>query len=133
MPENENEVVRATVERRLFQRAPVTVRVDYSTIDAMFSEFTRNINEGGLFVETEAPAEPGTAVELSFRLPGTRDPLKLEGRVVGEWVDVLRDACEADGGQLALDLSSVRFVSREGVALLRELRDRGVSLASPSP
>jgi uncharacterized protein (TIGR02266 family) len=84
MPERETEVVQTTVERRLSPRAPVTVRIDYSTIDAMFSEFTRNINEGGLFIESETLLALEEQVQLQFRLPGLDDPIKASGRVA--WV-----------------------------------------------
>ena len=84
MPERESDVVHTTVERRLSPRAPVTVRVDYATIDAMFSEFSRNINEGGLFIETETPLVLEEQVQLHFRLPGVEDPFKVSGRVA--WV-----------------------------------------------
>jgi len=84
MPERESDVVHTNVERRLSERAPVTVRVDYSTVDAMFSEFTRNINEGGLFIESETPLTLDEQVQLQFRLPGIEDPFKLSGRVA--WV-----------------------------------------------
>jgi type IV pilus assembly protein PilZ len=84
MGSREPEEVQTTVERRLYPRAAVTVRVDYSTVDAMFSEFTRNINEGGLFIETETPLELDEQVQLQFRLPGIDDPLKVNGRVA--WI-----------------------------------------------
>jgi type IV pilus assembly protein PilZ len=84
MPEKECDLVQTTVERRLSHRAPVTVRVDYSTIDALFSEFTRNINEGGLFIESETPLALDEQVQLHFRLPGVEDPFKVSGRVA--WV-----------------------------------------------
>jgi type IV pilus assembly protein PilZ len=58
------------------------VRVDYKTVDELFSEFARNINEGGMFVETEAPPEPGSAVALQFRIPGSAEPIAVMGRVV---------------------------------------------------
>ena len=92
MPERESDVVQTTVERRLSPRAPVTVRVDYATVDAMFSEFSRNINEGGLFIETEAPLVLEEQVQLQFRLPGVEDPFKVSGRVA--WV---REEGGADG------------------------------------
>lgn len=78
------EMVRTTVERRLAPRAVVTVRIDYSTVDAMFSEFSRNINEGGLFIETETPLALDEQIQLQFRLPGVEDPIKVSGRVA--WV-----------------------------------------------
>jgi type IV pilus assembly protein PilZ len=70
------------VERRKSERVDVLVRVDYQTVDELFSDFARNINEGGLFVETERPAEVGTLVSLQFRIPGSEDPVMSRGRVV---------------------------------------------------
>jgi uncharacterized protein (TIGR02266 family) len=84
MSERETGLVQTTVERRLSPRAPVTVRVDYSTVDSIFSEFTRNINEGGLFIESETPLGLEEQVQLHFRLPGIEAPFKVSGRVA--WV-----------------------------------------------
>ena len=84
MGSRESEEVQTTVERRLSPRAAVTVRVDYSTVDSMFSEFTRNINEGGLFIESETLLALDEQVHLQFRLPGIDDPIKASGRVA--WV-----------------------------------------------
>jgi len=69
-------------DRRRAHRAGVTVRIDYTTIDEMFSEFTRDINEGGLFIETEKPHQPGTEVSMQFHLPGSNEVLSTIGRVV---------------------------------------------------
>jgi len=57
--------------------------------------------------------------------------LFLEGRLIGPWVHELGRACEpilASGQPLSLDLGGVSFSGRDGVALLIELRDRGVPL-----
>jgi len=74
----------AEVERRKTRRAPLVVRVAYSTIDALFSEFTRNVNEGGLFIETDNPPPTDTRVSLQFKLPGSDVPIQARGRVA--WV-----------------------------------------------
>ncbi len=76
-----NREYEAEVERRRSPRAPLVVRIAYSTVDALFSEFTRNINEGGLFIETENPPPPDTRVALQFKLPGSDVPLQARGRV----------------------------------------------------
>jgi len=68
--------------RRRTHRAGVTVRIDYATVDEMFSEFTRDINEGGLFIETDKPHQPGTEVSMQFHLPGSNEILRTLGRVV---------------------------------------------------
>ena len=69
-------------ERRRSERAGLIVRVDYSTIDELFSEFTRDINEGGLFIETEKPRPAGTEVALHFNLPGSDRTVTTTGTVV---------------------------------------------------
>ena len=62
--------------------------------------------------------------------------LRLEGRVVGPWVAELREACGKVLGEkrgLTLDLSEVMFASRQGVALLLELKAQGVVLSGCPP
>ena len=75
-------------DRRRSARAELTVRIDYSTVDEIFSEFTRDINEGGLFIETEKPR---------LHLP---DPFKRR------WTKV---HIEPDFAGLPLKLSCVLF------------------------
>ncbi len=61
--------------------------------------------------------------------------ISVEGRVIGPWVETLRQACEAilaNGTGLVLDLSDVAFVGREGIELLRSLRNRQVVLRNCS-
>jgi type IV pilus assembly protein PilZ len=72
----------ASLERRRAERADLVVRVDYQTVDEFFSEFARNINEGGLFVESELPQPLGTTVDLHFQLPGSDEPVQVSGSVV---------------------------------------------------
>ena len=71
----------AEVEHRRSPRAPLVVRIAYSTVDALFSEFTRNVNEGGLFIETDNPPPTDTRVALQFKLPGRDLPIQARGRV----------------------------------------------------
>lgn len=69
-------------ERRRSHRTDLIVRIDYATVDELFSEFTRDINEGGLFIETEKPKLIGTEVTMRFNLPGSGDGVETIGRVV---------------------------------------------------
>ena len=70
------------IERRDSPRADLLVRVNYTAVDSLFSEFARNVNEGGIFIGSESPQPVGTAVELEFKLPGAEEPLEVIGRVV---------------------------------------------------
>ena len=70
------------LDRRKSQRADLVVRVDYQTVDELFSNFARDINEGGIFVETATPHPLGTLVDLQFRLPASDEPIRIKGTVV---------------------------------------------------
>jgi anti-anti-sigma regulatory factor len=61
--------------------------------------------------------------------------LRLEGQIVGPWVDELQRTCEQllAAGSIVLDLSHVSFVERRGAELLRSLGRRGVPLLYCSP
>lgn len=57
--------------------------------------------------------------------------LKIEGKLVGPWVDECRAACAQNnrsGRRLSLDLSEITFVDADGVRLLRELVEQGVEI-----
>ena len=69
-------------ERRKSERADLVVRVTYQTVDELFSEFACNINEGGIFIETDNPERLGSSVALQFKLPGSDEPIEVIGIVV---------------------------------------------------
>jgi anti-anti-sigma regulatory factor len=53
----------------------------------------------------------------------------LDGRVTGQWVELLRESAEsalAEGLWLTLDLENIYFIDCEGIALIKSLIDRGV-------
>lgn len=62
--------------------------------------------------------------------------LVLEGRLVGEWVELLEDECAQllrTDRKVLLDLAAVSFVDRRGARLLRDLAARPVTLVNCSP
>jgi hypothetical protein len=62
--------------------------------------------------------------------------LKLEGRVVGPWVEELRRICEPlliGESCVILDLTDVSYADSEGVATLNSFKSSGVELANCSP
>jgi hypothetical protein len=55
--------------------------------------------------------------------------LQLDGRVTGQWIELLRESAEsvlAEGLQLTLDWENICFIDCEGLALIKNLRRRGV-------
>src|SRR5512143_600666 len=108
------------VERRRSPRAPLVVRIAYSTVDALFSEFTRNINEGGLFIETENPPPTDTRVALQFKLPGSDVPLQARGRVA--WV---QSAGEDGPAGMGVEFENLAHDARDRIdELVRGLKGR---------
>ena len=108
------------LDRRRSTRAPMTVRIDYATVDEMSSEFTRDINEGGLFIETEKPREPGTEVTMQFSLPGTADALKTTGRVVR-----VTPSVNGKPGGMGIEFDELTPDDRRKIdEIVRELRTR---------
>jgi uncharacterized protein (TIGR02266 family) len=69
-------------DRRRAARERAEIQVQYESVDELFTEFTRDINEGGVFVATESPLGLDEPVELSFQLPGGVDSIHVTGRVV---------------------------------------------------
>jgi type IV pilus assembly protein PilZ len=109
---------RSGAERRRSTRTAVELRVDYSTVDAFFSDFASDINEGGMFVESESPPEVGTGVTLHFALPRRDEPLKLEGRVVWR-----REPSQGEPPGMGIEFDQMDRSTREQInALVRRLR-----------
>ena len=60
---------------------------------------------------------------------------KLEGKLLGPWVDELRNVCTQPpdrSEQVGLDLAAVTFVNAAGAELLRELIRRGIIITQCS-
>jgi type IV pilus assembly protein PilZ len=109
---------RDPVERRRWDRTDLVVRVDYKTVDELFSEFARNINEGGLFVETDNPPALGTSVALQFQIPGSDEPIQVMGRVVR-----VCDGDHREGPGMGIEFENLDSQSRNLInELVRQLR-----------
>ena len=111
------------IERRDSPRADIVVRVNYQTVDSLFSEFARNINDGGIFVETETPQPIGTNVELEFKLPGADRPIEVVGNVVRS---VSADQVEPDGVVgMAIEFENLNSDIRQQInEIIQKLRSK---------
>jgi hypothetical protein len=84
---------------------------------------------GTLLALTAARNAGGTAMlRITAADENSPNPLvKLEGKLVGPWVDEARRACGGGAG-LRLDLSALTFVDAAGARLLRELLQGGAAV-----
>jgi type IV pilus assembly protein PilZ len=109
-------------DRRKSERVDLLVRVTYQSVDELFSEFARNINEGGVFIETDTPMELGSTVALEFKLPGSEEPVEVEGVVVRRSSG--DDGDEAPG--MGIEFGDLNSSSRQRINdLVRRLRTNG--------
>ncbi len=90
-------------ERRRASREPIKIPIDYSAVDVFFSEFASNINEGGMFIETDNPAELDDVVQLQMRFPELESPVQVGGRVA--WTSDGKEGGPPGMGIEFLDLS----------------------------
>ena len=106
------------LDRRKSERADLVVRVDYQTVDELFSDFASNINEGGIFVETAMPRPLGTLVDLQFSLPGSDEPVQIKGTVVR-----VSDGEGRDSPGLGIEFENLDGPTRQRInSLVRKLR-----------
>lgn len=106
-------------ERRKTDRVGLVVRVTYQSVDELFSEFARNINEGGIFIETDSPQPAGSDVELQFKLPGSDELIE----VVGTVVRVTNGGGADDSPGMGIEFGSLNTGARQRInELIRQLR-----------
>lgn len=75
-------------DKRRQARVPIFIKVDYKADilrdDAPYSDYSADINSGGLFLKSRNPLTPGTILNLQFSLPEDSRVIKVNGRVV--WI-----------------------------------------------
>ena len=60
--------------------------------------------------------------------------LQLDGRVTGQWVELLRESAKSvmdQGARLNIDLKNISYVDCEGLALIKDLIQRGARHINP--
>lgn len=107
---------------RKSRRHPLRILVDYVHEHRVHCEYATDLSKGGVFIETEAPLAPGTAVELRFRLPGTDHLHEIQGEV--SWRrQPEQDGVEAPGmGVRFLEVSDAESLALGLERLLRDVQ-----------
>ena len=75
-------------DRRVEERAPITLKVDYKRLNTFFADYTRNISKGGTFIKTKKPLPIGTRFLFKLNVPHRPQPFELLGEVVWSKTDV---------------------------------------------
>ena len=67
--------------KRTVPRAPLEIRVEYEHLNALVSDYTKNLSKGGAFIETSDPLPIGTKCYFTLTVPAINDPLRLVAEV----------------------------------------------------
>jgi Tfp pilus assembly protein PilZ len=69
------------LDRRERRRLPLRLPVTFGGLEGPVETATRDLNEEGIFILTEAPLPEGTLVHFVLQVPGRDQPLELKGNV----------------------------------------------------
>lgn len=108
-------------DKRIFPRNEVMLKVEYPNAAQFLADYTENISEGGVFINTEETFVRGQLLDFAVSFPGLLDPIRVRGEVM--WRRPGRTPGEPAG-------IGVRFLmdqspDRAGlIALIQKLRKR---------
>lgn len=71
----------ASPSRNPRERYEVFHRVRFQSGEMFLTEYTENLNQGGMYIATAENLEPGTILKAQLEIPGFGEPLKIKGRV----------------------------------------------------
>ncbi|MCP4449378.1 MAG: TIGR02266 family protein [Myxococcales bacterium] len=90
--------------RRGGSRKPIELKVEYKRLNAFFADYTRNISNGGTFIQTEKPLPIGTEFVFKLQVPRLEEPLSIEGQV--RWINKAGSEEDAPG-------MGIRFIYKQ--------------------
>jgi uncharacterized protein (TIGR02266 family) len=69
------------INRRERRRLPLCLPVTYATQEGTHDSRSRDINEEGIFILSDAPLPEHSEISFTVRIPGRPEPLQLRGEV----------------------------------------------------
>jgi len=66
----------------------VSMKVDWQAEGNFLFENATNISEHGIFIETKKPLDPGTKLNLQFKIPDSKTNVEVLGEVI--WTNPVR-------------------------------------------
>ena len=88
LDQNQQERVLEYAENLLYEDKRVSIRkgcnipINYATQDRIETDYTANISQSGVFIETNNPLKVGDNIYMSFNMQGYDRPFKLKGVIV---------------------------------------------------
>lgn len=105
-------------ERRKQDRAPIELKVSYKRVNSFFADYTKNISRGGTFIGTERPLRMGTEFVFALEVPGLKEPLRLNGRVI--WTTEPENATKANPPGMGIEFQYADDAERQATEAIVE-------------
>lgn len=108
------------VNQRAAERVEVDIQVDCRDEGNFLFASIRNLSELGIFVETRAPAPPGTRLKIDFVLPISGAKISASGVVV--WTNAYREGQENLNPGMGIRFLDLNDTSRQKICdLIRRI------------
>lgn len=92
-----------TEERRAHPRVATNIEIVFREAGSLIKSYMLNVSNGGIFIKTDHPLALDTMVGLCIQLPGEKEKMNMEGRVV--WANPKAKAFPAGMGIQFVNLS----------------------------
>ena len=93
---------------RRYQRVPLEMEVEYRDGENFVKAKSRNISQGGMFIESRTPLPDGGCTRVRFVIEKDRDAVELEGKVAWSCAESERKRETAPTGM------GVEFIEKDG-------------------
>jgi type IV pilus assembly protein PilZ len=96
--------------RRLENRTPIELKVEYKRVNTFFADYTKNISRGGTFIGTTRPLDVGTEFIFALTIPGMTEPLRLRGKVI--WTNPVTNSSPANPPGMGIEFQYANDAER---------------------
>jgi len=73
------------IEKRRVPRTLIKIKIDYESEGAYLYNYSRDLSEGGIFIQTSNPLKIGDRLTLNFILPEVLEKIEATGEVT--WIN----------------------------------------------
>ena len=73
------------IDRRKHPRVLLRALVDYESEDTFLYDYSKDLSQGGLFIQTDKPLKVNETIDLKFSLPDIAKVFEVKGQV--RWVN----------------------------------------------
>ncbi|MDH4233285.1 MAG: PilZ domain-containing protein [Nitrospirota bacterium] len=78
-------------DERKDERFNAALKISYTSYNEFISEYTKDVSNGGMLINTKRHHEVNDIIDLSLNVPGLDTPIKIKGEVVRVKIHNVKD------------------------------------------